>query len=234
MKAIALQAIHLPNGSVLGHEVLAREAEGNSWVGPGAFMKGCDAHSWIDLDHAVAELLVEHSKMLNGRGVAFVNLSAHTLEETAALEFVCKTLTKAVRSGIKVCIEVSETFNAEGLALLQSLDLIRGHGLLLAVDDYGKDWSDFSRLTSYPWDFCKVDLPAVWDSSNFDWVIEVRDYCAVNNIGLILEKLESTQLLNGLLKPLSAAAVQGFAVSMPFILQAESLAERASLSKAES
>ena len=230
MKAIALQAIHLPNGSILGHEVLARQFEGTSWVGPGAFMKDCEPLSWIELDHSVAELLVEHSNVLNGVGVAFVNLSAHTLADTAHLNIVCETLVKTVRSGVKVCVEVSETFNAEGLELNRSLDLIRSHGLMLAVDDYGKDCSNFNRLTSYPWDFCKVDLPAVWDSSNFDWVIKARDYCAANNIGLILEKLESTQLLGGLLKPLNSAAVQGFAVSMPIILQAEPLTLCASLS----
>jgi EAL domain-containing protein (putative c-di-GMP-specific phosphodiesterase class I) len=225
MKAIALQAIHQPNGLILGHEVLIRKCVGGSWVGPGSFMAGCGSKAWVDLDHTVAGLLVERTQNLKGRGVSFVNLSSHTLADSTELRAVCQTLAKVAHAGVEVCVEVSEGFASDGCVFERTMDLIKDQGLLLAVDDFGKDWSNFSRLRSYAWNYCKIDLPAVWDSENLDWLIEARDYCAINSIGLILEKLESTQLLGGLLKPLSAASVQGFALSMPFILQSESFAE---------
>lgn len=226
MKAIALQAIHQPNGGILGHEVLVRQSVGGSWVGPGAFMAGSNSQAWVNLDHAVAELLIKHATELRGRGLSFVNVSSHTLSNPSELHAVCKSLARLVHLGVDVCVEVSETFDAIGSPFYQAMGLIKDQGLLLAIDDLGIECSNFSRLSSYPWDFCKVDLTAVWNSDNLDWLIEVRDHCSANGIGLILEKLECLKLLGGLLKPLNSASVQGFALSKPFILQFNSSAER--------
>ncbi len=226
MKAIALQAIHQPNGDILGHEVLVRKSVGGSLVGPGAFMAGSNSQAWVNLDHAVAELLITHAADLRGRGLSFVNVSSHTLSDPIELHAVCKSLARLAHLGIEVCVEVSEAYDAIGSSFYQAMGLIKDQGLLLAIDDFGMESSNFNRLSSYPWDFCKVDLTAVWNSDDLDWLIEVRDYCSANGIGLILEKLESLKLLGGLLKPLSSASVQGFALSKPFILQFNSFAER--------
>lgn len=226
MKAIALQAIHQPTGGIVGHEVLVRQSVGGTWVGPGAFMAGSTPQAWVSMDHAVAQMLFSHAADLRGRGVSFVNVSAHTLSDPAELNAVCRSLAKLTHIGVEVCVEVSETFDAVGRSFHQAMEVIKDQGLLLAIDDFGIECSNFSRLSSYPWDFCKVDLTAVWNSDNLDWLIEVRDYCSANGIGLILEKLECLKLLGGLLKPLSAASVQGFALSKPFILQFNSSTER--------
>jgi EAL domain-containing protein (putative c-di-GMP-specific phosphodiesterase class I) len=226
MKAIALQAIHQPSGGILGHEVLVRQSVGGSWVGPGAFMAGSDSHAWVSMDHAVAELLIKHAADLRGRGLSFVNVSSHTLSDPVELHAVCKSLAKLAPMGIEVCVEVSESFDAIGSSFYKAMGLIKDQGLLLAMDDFGMECSNFNRLISYPWDFCKVDLNAVWNSDNLDWLIEVRDYCSANGIGLILEKLECLKLLGGLLKPLNSASVQGFALSKPFMLQFNTYAER--------
>lgn len=226
MKAIALQAIHQPNGVILGHEVLVRQSVGGSWVGPGAFMAGSDSNGWVRMDHAVADLLIKHAADLRGRGLSFVNVSSHTLSDPVELRALCKSLAKLAPMGVEVCVEISEAFDAIGSSFFQAMALIKDQGLLLAIDDFGMECSNFSRLCSYPWDFCKVDLNALWTSDNLDWLIEVRDYCSANGIGLILEKLECLQLLSGLLKPLNSASVQGFALSKPFILQLSFFAER--------
>ncbi|KNH45257.1 EAL domain-containing protein [Pseudomonas lini] len=225
MKAIALQAIHQPNGGILGHEVLVRQSVGGSWVGPGAFMAGSNPQAWVSMDRAVAQMLINHAADLRGRGVSFVNVSAHTLADPAELYAVCRSLAKLTQMGVEVCVEVSEAFDAIGSSFNQAMGVIKDQGLLLAIDDFGIEWSNFSRLSSYPWDYCKVDLTAVWNSDNLDWLIEVRDYCSANGIGLILEKLECLKVLGGLLKPLNSASVQGFALSKPFILQINSFAD---------
>ncbi|MNG04254.1 EAL domain protein [compost metagenome] len=189
-------------------------------------MAGSDSQAWVRMDHTVAELLIKHAADLRGRGLSFVNVSSHTLSDPVELRAVCKSLAKLAPMGVEVCVEVSEAFDAIGSSFVQAMGLIKDQGLLLAIDDFGMECSNFSRLSSYPWDFCKIDLNAVWNSDNLDWLIEVRDYCSANGIGLILEKLECLNLLGGLLKPLNSASVQGFALSKPFILQFNSFAER--------
>ena len=152
-----------------------RQSVGGSWVGPGAFMAGSNPQAWVSMDRAVAQMLINHAADLRGRGVSFVNVSAHTLADPAELYAVCRSLAKLTQMGVEVCVEVSEAFDAIGSSFNQAMGVIKDQGLLLAIDDFGIEWSNFSRLSSYPWDYCKVDLTAVWNSDNLDWLIEVRE-----------------------------------------------------------
>ena len=179
MKAIALQAIHQPTGGILGHEVLVRQSVGGTWVGPGAFMAGSTPQAWVSMDHAVAQMLFSHAADLRGRGVSFVNVSAHTLSDPAELNAVCRSLAKLTHMGVEVCVEVSETFDAVGRSFHQAMEVIKDQGLLLAIDDFGIECSNFSRLSSYPWQ-CQWYWPDIGKARVFKavrWFAQAFERC---------------------------------------------------------
>ncbi len=220
MIELALQKIHHPNGAVLGHEVLARHVTTQGVSGPGVFMDATD-EDWERLDAEVIGLVVERAHELPARGILFINLSPASLLNLLHLNRFCLLVSSL---SLSVCFEIPELSPLQGVDLEERLLMIRRHGIAVAIDDYGQDSADSTRLKRHAWDFCKIDLPALARSINLDWVIDARDHCTRCGTGLILEKVEQEHLLCEVLLPLTGAARQGYGLSMPFLLPAAALA----------
>ncbi|WP_165869940.1 EAL domain-containing protein [Pseudomonas sp. LS-2] len=221
MTVLALQSIHFSDGTVLGYEILARRVVSGRFQSPAQFMVDCRPGDWAQLDKEVVRLINENLFDFSNKGPLFVNLSPETLSNYKLVKDLIHSLAKTVPFGLDVIIEVSEKFSGTPVELDRIIAEARLNGLRVAIDDYGSDNSDFRRLTQHKWDFCKIDLPAVPSINKLPWLIEVRDYCLLNHVGLILEKVEDMAILEGWLRPLSGASLQGFALSKPEFYKAD-------------
>jgi len=86
---------------------------------------------------------------------------------------------------------------------------LRSLGIKMAIDDFGFEHSDFERLKSVHWDYCKVDLTALKSSENLDWLHEAYEYCKNDGVQMVLERYEQTRPCE-VIKSLKGAWIQGF------------------------
>jgi EAL domain-containing protein (putative c-di-GMP-specific phosphodiesterase class I) len=86
-----------------------------------------------------------------------VNLSARELTQEGFVEDVLATLARAGLGPSSLIVEVTEQAILDAGDEGATLERLRGHGVQVAVDDFGTGSSSLSYLRSLPLDLLKVD-----------------------------------------------------------------------------
>lgn len=91
-----------------------------------------------------------------------VNLSIEQLKDNNITEKIRKVLADTETNPKEMQIEITESiaFN-EDHNILQRLIEIRNLGISIAIDDFGKGYSSFNRLKTFPIDLLKIDMDFV-------------------------------------------------------------------------
>lgn len=149
--------INLETGIVEKYEALMRliDEEGNA-VAPGTFLPILEQTRYYP---EMTKSMVEQACcFFSTRTDSFsVNLALDDLLRSSTVEFV---LTTAKRYGVtnRIILEVVETENVQNYDLaLSVLQLLRDHGMTIAIDDFGSGYANFSYLSEFPASFVKID-----------------------------------------------------------------------------
>ncbi len=91
-----------------------------------------------------------------------INLSIEQLKDNNITEKIRKVLLDTETNAKDIQIEITESiaFN-EDPNILQRLIEIRNLGISISIDDFGKGYSSFNRLRTFPIDLLKIDIDFV-------------------------------------------------------------------------
>lgn len=227
MLRIASQTIHRHDGSPVAAEVLARLQIGQTELTPPSFMHGRTAEEWASLDQAVIAMVMATPSLHTDSTPTFVNLSAGTLEDDGHMHSFCKAVEKHTdREPQTLVIEIPESSSLAGKRLIARLRDIELAGAQVAIDDLGSEYAGQERLEAYAWQYCKVDLGAVQEHDNLDWLDQAIRYAEQEGIQLVMEKLECLRDIDVLSPVRYRAWFQGYSFSRPTTLELPSSALR--------
>ncbi len=147
-------------GKIVKYEVLARGIDNEEIIPPGYFLSAAER---LGLTSSITRTIVNKSFAFfanNGYTYDFsINIGERDLGDEGFSEFMTK---KAKHYGIdpsRVTCEILEgiTMSQNSAQIMQELKKLREAGFKLAVDDFGVENSNFSRLLDIDLDFIKID-----------------------------------------------------------------------------
>jgi len=220
MLRIASQTIHRHDGSTVAAEVLARLQIGQTELSPPSFMHGRSAEEWSSLDQVVMAMVMSTPSLHAGNKPTFVNVSAGTLENDQHMHSFCRAVERHTdQRSQQLVIEIPESSPLKGKRLVARLRDIELAGAQVAIDDFGSEHAAQERLEAYAWHYCKVDLGAVQEHDNLDWLDRAIRYAEREGIQLVMEKLECLKDMEVLLPVRYRAWFQGYSFSRPKTLE---------------
>lgn len=91
-----------------------------------------------------------------------INLSIEQLKDNEITEKIRKVLFDTEINAKEIQIEITESvaFNEDPDILLRLIEL-RNLGISISIDDFGKGYSSFNRLMTFPIDLLKIDMDFV-------------------------------------------------------------------------
>ena len=216
MLKIATQTFHAIDGACVASEVLARLQIGKREFTPHTFMHGCTPEGWHSLDLAVITMVAGIEEVRSSPVPIFVNVSPGTLENDEYMDSFCSHIEQQVSSRQSdLVIEIPELSSLSGQRLISKLRDIESAGAKLAIDDFGCAYAAQERLESYNWHYCKIDLGAVQQRTDLDWMEKAIRYSQSNAIQIIMEKIETFRDIEALSPVKKRAWFQGYCFSRP-------------------
>lgn len=166
--------VRLRDHAVTHYEVLVRLREDDgSLVLPGEFLPAAERLGLMpELDREVVrrtlELIARLPERLGTLGFN-VNLSGHTLHDSAFVDFVREALSRSGVPGRRITFELTETAAiADPERAGEALGQLRALGCRVALDDFGSGFSTYTYLKRFPVDYLKIDggfiQQLAWDS----------------------------------------------------------------------
>ncbi|HEX5804752.1 MAG TPA: EAL domain-containing protein [Macromonas sp.] len=144
-------------------EVLLRLCENGQCLPPGTFLPVAERFGmagaidrWV-LNHLI-DWLEQHPQALERLDTLAVNLSGQSVGDPAFHCFALSKIENITFAASKLVIEVTETTAITNLqASLGFFEALRGHGVRVALDDFGSGMSSFGYLKHLPADYLKID-----------------------------------------------------------------------------
>lgn len=91
-----------------------------------------------------------------------INLSIEQLKDNNIVEKISKVLSDTGTNAKDIHIEITESIAfSEDPNVLQRLIELRNLGISISIDDFGKGYSSFNRLKTFPIDLLKIDIDFV-------------------------------------------------------------------------
>lgn len=222
---IAVQPkVLVSDGSLCGLEALARwQHKDMGWVSPEKFCTIADENGMSSqLGLAIADRAFEVASALKkaGKGVPLsINVSPAFASHPAFVGNMTRLMALHDIVPSDVELEVTEE------AMLSDFDIIRRNlselhraGTRIAIDDFGKGYSNINRLTTLAADCIKVDKAAVdnivEDTRARAIVKSIISLARDLNIEVVVEGVETREQLE-LLATLGVEKVQGYLISRP-------------------
>lgn len=219
MITLAHQTIHdtKPSVSPVAGEVLVRWVSSGQVTGPASIQQSSELN-WGQIDEQVLSAVLNNQYLMGRTTPLFINVSDVTLSSCEMLSNYCHLLGQIVRryKGT-VVVEVPETSPLTGRALEMCLSQFRMAGAKVAIDDFGVEHADMSRLDGHEWDYCKLALPSFAYTPTLDWLITLQQKCRDRDIQVVCEQIERISDLE-LIRIFPTAWAQGFAYAMPEML----------------
>jgi len=217
--------VELDSGQIYGVEALARWTHPQRGpVAPEEFVGIMEQTGLIRpftlwaIEHALQQCAAWRAAGLD-LSVA-VNLSMQSLLDPRFPEQLLERLgQQCVLPQPRLVLEITESvFLREHAKVRQVLTLLRSHGVLFSIDDFGTGHSSLSRLRKLPVSELKIDRSFVKEMQNNrdDMVIVSSTVDLARNLGLgvIAEGVEDAQTL-ALLQSMGCRHVQGHYISPP-------------------
>lgn len=218
-----LQPILRPDGSVFGHEALARGVEANgALIGAGAlFGAAAESNLLFSLDLAARRSAIQTWAKVAPRGqTLFVNFNPSSIYDPA---YCLRTTVTAVSElGLtpgNIVFEVTESGEVKNKAHLKGiLNFYRKAGFRVALDDVGAGFSGLNMLQEIRPDILKIDMDLMRgiDTDGFRQSI-VSHLIALaheQDILVVAEGLETPQEI-AFAQQAGADLLQGFGLARP-------------------
>jgi EAL domain-containing protein (putative c-di-GMP-specific phosphodiesterase class I) len=201
---------------LFGHEALLRSSH-SSLTGPLEVLAAVERHHLIG---ELADVVVDRARTWldssPGDQMLFLNLHPGELADPDALGDRLQRLSK--HSG-RVILEITERSSIYGVsAWEQSLEVIRGLGLEIAVDDLGAGYSALSILAELKPRFIKLDMSIVRDADRLSHKQRLIDllcrFADATDSLLVAEGIE-TEAEAATVRECGAHLLQGYLIGRP-------------------
>lgn len=170
---IYLQPIIDANKRVLvGAEALARiRDEKGHIIPPGAFIPIAEQNGRINelgeqVFEKVCQFIAENDVDSFGLQFINVNLSPIQFMRSDLRERFVKDTRKYGVDPAKIHLEITEAAMIDDQQMEKQIKLMQDEGFKFVLDDYGKGYSNLSRLRKSPFINVKIDMEIVWDYCN--------------------------------------------------------------------
>ena len=213
--------IQVETGAVIGFEALLRWNHPDyGMIPPGTFIPLAEQTGLIKpiglwAFRAACEECLNCSSEYKDHIRISINFSVEQLKDV----YIVEQLTGIIReTGIdpqKIQIEITESVAfSRDTAILEKLMQLKKLGLLIAIDDFGKEYSAFNRIRSIPVDLLKIDMDFIYRISSGN----PKDRAIVKTIIQLAKNLGVTVLAEGVeteeqyefLKSEKCDEIQGF------------------------
>jgi len=208
-------------GEIVKFEVLARILNGNEIITPDNFLEPAHLSGVLP---EITQIMIEKSfKIMSFNDYTFsINITEDDLSREYLLYYLDK---KSIEYNIepeRVILEILEGVSSGGKkSHVSQLNLLKSRGYMLAIDDFGAEYSNFERVLDLEIDFIKIDAKYIKDIDTNPKSYEVTraiSYFAKNaNIESIAEHVHNESVQN-IIKELEITHSQGFYYSKPAIL----------------
>jgi diguanylate cyclase (GGDEF)-like protein len=154
--------VDLNDGKIHGHEALIRTPAGCRWPNPDAlFAAAREQGQTAALEIECIRVALSHWHRHASPGRLFLNISATTLVEVLAqmdIERVVSLTTRGRLAGSSIVIELTEHEHVKDFdALLEGMRRLRGHGMAVALDDFGDGRSSLRLWSELKPEVVKID-----------------------------------------------------------------------------
>jgi len=214
------QAIFYRESNRVSHyEALARilDEDGETILGPNEFIP--IAHRY-QLYYQITRSMVQQTLVLmkNNQVKVSFNLSIQDIEHPATSKYIINAIEQS-GMGKRISFELLENEAINDLSLIRNFFIkIKTLGCRVGIDDLGKEYSNFDRLTELPIDFVKLDGVVmrfiVNDESTFDVVKDIVNLARKKNIATVAEYVHSAEILDKAVA-LGVDLIQGFHLAEP-------------------
>lgn len=144
-------------GEVEKYECLARLMDHDEAISPALFIEPARV---IGLLPQITRTMIDQCcSYFSGRDEHFtINITEHDLKEGYLPDYLDKTVQQYRIAPERLTLEILENISAEGTEeTLNQLCLFKEQGFKIALDDFGSETSNFSRLRNLQVDYIKID-----------------------------------------------------------------------------
>lgn len=217
-------------GVVCGFESLLRlKKKDGQILSPYSFIKEIEENNmtlelslWL-LDRALSDYrVIREFEFLRGRDFYIsINISFKELEDPRFLRYLMKLSKEYMGEDIKICLEVVEKFAMEDIGRIQSaIRIIKEYGFLIAIDDFGVEYSNLDLLNKIEYDIIKLDKYFADNLSksliNEKTIKFIAEICSLSEKTIVFEGVETlkqVEIIRGY--SYKKVLIQGYFYSKP-------------------
>jgi diguanylate cyclase (GGDEF)-like protein/PAS domain S-box-containing protein len=217
--------VDIQNRQVKGVEALIRwNHPERGLIPPGEFLHLAEEANLIgDLGEWVIRNVCKTLRQWNEQGIApprvAINISPRHLDEANFVERFVELLDEYRIATSQIEVELTENlFIRDPNAVAQKLQNLAAHGVMIAIDDFGTQYSSLSYLQKFPIHTLKIDKSFVWEIDR-----EYRQHAIIKAIisiahglglNLIAEGVETDEQFK-FLEIQGCDEIQGYLISKP-------------------
>jgi EAL domain-containing protein (putative c-di-GMP-specific phosphodiesterase class I)/DNA-binding NarL/FixJ family response regulator len=195
------------------YESLIRMKLGNNYVSPYLFLKPAKNSG---LMHELTKLMVKKSfAVVKKKNINIsLNITREDLLEDDFIEFICKEKENIIGDITLEILENIENFNDN---LIEKIKHLKKRGFFIAIDDFGRGYSNFHRVIEVNPDFIKIDGSLIKNIENpkfFHTVFSVLNFAKSLNSKIVAEYVENEKIFN-IVKMIGIEYSQGYYFSPP-------------------
>lgn len=217
--------VNMRTNKVVGAEALIRlKADGDGVIGPVQFIHVFEKYNLVHkVDLLVLEKVCEfiRGKIDAGEEIIpiSINFSKKTLEYPKLIEIVKECMEKYAIPNGYIEIEITETVGDMDHVLIKNVaNNLRTMGFVLAMDDFGTQYSNISTLVKFRFGIAKIDRSIIMDiEENEKSVVVLRHLTnMIKDMGIecVIEGVE-TQGQIDILKTMNCDIIQGYFYGKP-------------------
>jgi len=142
-----------------------------------------------------------------------INLTYENINSKNLVEYIEGRL-KTHNNGSKITFEILESEEIKDYGVLEDfIEMVKGYGCLIAIDDFGSGYSNFLHLVRLKPDFLKIDgsiISKIESDENSKNIVSILvNYARVNSMKIVAEYVSSESIAN-ILKDLGVDLLQGY------------------------
>lgn len=204
------QPIVNPNSKTIkGFEGLLRLNKDGNILSPHFFLKDIEKSNltgytakWI-LERAINDynIIKSNNKFIYNNFYISINLSFKEIEDNVFIDFICNLLEESSLKENSICLEIVEKFPAKDLQSIQlAINKLKNAGFLVAIDDFGVEYSNLDILEKIDCDIIKLDKYFIDDiETSFirkEVVYFISKVCNYTNKIVVCEGVETQEQEN--------------------------------------
>lgn len=185
-------------GEISKFESLVRIEDFNKIISPFAFL---DAAKSSGLLPDITQVMIEKvfTIMQHNNYTFSINVTEEDLNKNYLLDFLNKKIKQYNIEPQRVIIEILEGISASGKRNnVTQLKKLKSHGFLLAIDDFGSEYSNFERVLELDVDFLKIDARYIKnidkDQRSYEITRAITYFAKNVNIPVVAEFVHSKEV----------------------------------------